>query len=337
MLPQELVDMVIDHLYDDRPTLFNCSLVCRSWLRRSRVHKFATIDYGYGAEAEAEGFIRLKPFAECPEAADFVRSIITYDMIPSDIALCVNLTLLEVHGVTFSHDTAPLAFPHLKSLIIKQCGFQNPERFPRLLQSFPRLSSLEMCACYIGHVPEMEDGRIFPPFTGDLVVGRYFEEVEFPALLNTILSFPGGIHFSAIRLFTCTIFPPFKSIFALNALLKACGPSLERLDLDGLLISEFNLVQQLDLSYNTSLRELYLPSSFSQTAPLQSGQFRPEWQSGVLGTISLSALHTLGICSTSWDHEIVVDRLGSDYAVHTVITGGYDDTRRFYRLKSNKN
>jgi hypothetical protein len=37
-LVQELVDIVIDFLHDDTKALRNCSLVCRSWVARTRLH-----------------------------------------------------------------------------------------------------------------------------------------------------------------------------------------------------------------------------------------------------------------------------------------------------------
>ena len=42
-LPQELVDHIIDHLHDDRPSLSNCARVCRGWLPTSRHHFFSKI------------------------------------------------------------------------------------------------------------------------------------------------------------------------------------------------------------------------------------------------------------------------------------------------------
>ncbi|KAF9455363.1 hypothetical protein BDZ94DRAFT_1370405 [Collybia nuda] len=44
-LPQELVDHIIDHLYDDPLTLSNCSLTSRAWLPTSRLHIFAKIGF----------------------------------------------------------------------------------------------------------------------------------------------------------------------------------------------------------------------------------------------------------------------------------------------------
>ena len=43
LLPQELVDHIIDHLHDDPLALSNCARVCRGWLPTSRLHFFAKI------------------------------------------------------------------------------------------------------------------------------------------------------------------------------------------------------------------------------------------------------------------------------------------------------
>ncbi|THU77144.1 hypothetical protein K435DRAFT_703039, partial [Dendrothele bispora CBS 962.96] len=40
MLPQELVDSIIDHLFDDPVSLKTCALVSKSWLPSTRHHIF---------------------------------------------------------------------------------------------------------------------------------------------------------------------------------------------------------------------------------------------------------------------------------------------------------
>ncbi|TFK43060.1 hypothetical protein BDQ12DRAFT_674322 [Crucibulum laeve] len=42
-VPQEICDSIIDHLWDDLPSLSACSLVCRDWTHRSRYHFFYDI------------------------------------------------------------------------------------------------------------------------------------------------------------------------------------------------------------------------------------------------------------------------------------------------------
>lgn len=44
-LPQELFDMVIDHMYSDTATLRQCSLVCRGWVATSSLHLFRRVKW----------------------------------------------------------------------------------------------------------------------------------------------------------------------------------------------------------------------------------------------------------------------------------------------------
>lgn len=43
ILPPELIDETIDHLWDDHKALEACSLTCRSWVPSSRLHLFRTV------------------------------------------------------------------------------------------------------------------------------------------------------------------------------------------------------------------------------------------------------------------------------------------------------
>jgi hypothetical protein len=42
-IPQELVDHILDHLFDDIPALLSCALVCRAWLPTCRLHLFSNV------------------------------------------------------------------------------------------------------------------------------------------------------------------------------------------------------------------------------------------------------------------------------------------------------
>jgi hypothetical protein len=53
-IPQEIIDQVIDHLYDDWETLRTCALVCRAWVPSSRYHLFGVVNI-YALEYEQPG------------------------------------------------------------------------------------------------------------------------------------------------------------------------------------------------------------------------------------------------------------------------------------------
>lgn len=80
VLPPELVDETIDHLWDDPVSLKACSLTCRSWVPSSRLHLFHTV--------------RLRNATECTRFTSLVANT-------SSIARCVRrLTLsAEYRGV----------------------------------------------------------------------------------------------------------------------------------------------------------------------------------------------------------------------------------------------
>ncbi|KAF8869067.1 hypothetical protein BD779DRAFT_797413 [Infundibulicybe gibba] len=45
VFPVELTDLIIDHLNDDKESLQACSLVCSSWLPRTRHHLFSCFKF----------------------------------------------------------------------------------------------------------------------------------------------------------------------------------------------------------------------------------------------------------------------------------------------------
>jgi hypothetical protein len=44
-LPPEILDLIIDHLYDEPKTLKACCVVSKSWIHRTRVHLFARVEF----------------------------------------------------------------------------------------------------------------------------------------------------------------------------------------------------------------------------------------------------------------------------------------------------
>ncbi|KAI0074712.1 hypothetical protein K474DRAFT_1566573, partial [Panus rudis PR-1116 ss-1] len=72
-IPPEIVDTIIDHLYDDRDSLRACSLVCKTWLDPARHHLFEALQVPYYKASGDPGFI---PFAEFLVGAPDVRPYI---------------------------------------------------------------------------------------------------------------------------------------------------------------------------------------------------------------------------------------------------------------------
>lgn len=235
VIAQELVDQIIDHLYDEPQTLSACSLVCRDWLPSCRFHKFSRITLGTinkGIQKYLEICLVAAPFIKeltlCGSHGDTLRF--------GDIGKCVNVRQLKLIDITVPISwiiPSALPFPKVEELHVLQCKLDNFPHLAHLLCNFPLLASVTTRACHVFlHEISTADFPSSPPLTGDLIIdetgGRrplrmVFESTSFFHLLPTL---PGGVQFKSIRLKTSNL-----PVNRLNVLLKACGSSLESLDI----------------------------------------------------------------------------------------------------------
>ncbi|THH30162.1 hypothetical protein EUX98_g4017 [Antrodiella citrinella] len=73
-IPLELVDIIIDHLHDDKPALATCSLVSREWRPSTRYHLFQSIRIcGDALFGGYDTFLRFLDAA--PSIRPFIRSL----------------------------------------------------------------------------------------------------------------------------------------------------------------------------------------------------------------------------------------------------------------------
>ena len=73
--PQEIYDMIIDHLHDDKRALSTCSMVCRAWTSPSRYHLFQSLvlEDSHLRGPAMEDFHNLLDMR--PEACEYVRAL----------------------------------------------------------------------------------------------------------------------------------------------------------------------------------------------------------------------------------------------------------------------
>lgn len=119
-LPAELHDHIIDFLFDDKPTLSSCALVCRGWRVTSQYHLFHTIRVKHPKPLESfTDFLGSSP----PHIVTAVRDLtlcgagsgkdITYDAqmlvtthsVAACVALLPALSALTLEGVWWSDAT----------------------------------------------------------------------------------------------------------------------------------------------------------------------------------------------------------------------------------------
>lgn len=73
-IPLELVDIIIDHLFEDKPSLASCSLVSREWRPSTRYHLFESICVcGDGLFGGYDSFLRF--LDETPSIRPFIRCL----------------------------------------------------------------------------------------------------------------------------------------------------------------------------------------------------------------------------------------------------------------------
>ena len=104
-LPPELTDYILDFLYDDKPSLADCSLVCRSWLSTSSRYLFSDLRLGHrelGPDVPFDWFERfLIDIQASPRIRRHVQSI-TFHSHSSDARLGCSLRVLQHIIASFS-------------------------------------------------------------------------------------------------------------------------------------------------------------------------------------------------------------------------------------------
>ena len=174
-LPPELIDMVIDHLYDDKVSLASCALVAKSWLNTSRLHLFHDLIIFHDRAPEPfrafTAFMTEKPFI-CSlvktlcingyHASDRRQGRINAGILDAILGLLPALdTLLIVNcfwetrvkdenAVT---QTLPLHRASLKNLYVTYFSAEQEHTYAKLeiLRHFQKVERLRLDHVWLGH------------------------------------------------------------------------------------------------------------------------------------------------------------------------------------------
>ena len=238
-LPAELLDHIVDHLYDAHGALMSCCLVGKSWIPRTRKYLFAEI--WFSTEEDLESWKKAFPdpstsparyakslSVDCPhvimaadaEADGWIRSF-------------SRVVHLELGGYVDESDFfLPLQgfSPAIKSLHIDCKALPSWWIFDFLL-SFPLLEDLTMFNSD-DVAANNEDGSNWRPtvdrpsnppvFTGSLELMVTGEELT----VRRFLCLPGGIHFRTLKLTW-----DHEDTSLITALVETCSHTLETLDM----------------------------------------------------------------------------------------------------------
>ncbi|TFK22216.1 hypothetical protein FA15DRAFT_657705 [Coprinopsis marcescibilis] len=118
-LPQELVDHVIDHLYNDFSTLKSCSSVSKAWSPTSRYHLFTKVSLKAGSSGHG---VTSFPSARCQRLLSVIESSPEIGGYIRELDICegspFHPTHPEIHATTWitSEPALLTIFKHLKNL-----------------------------------------------------------------------------------------------------------------------------------------------------------------------------------------------------------------------------
>ncbi len=158
---QEVLDLVIDHLHEDKSSLASCALVARSWLPSSHLHLFSTL------QVTVDGVPRVPSHDFTPfvhflqnDASFRVQSSIRH-LILRALPASWNYPRLSADEL----DSIVSWLPHLYSLEISQVVFSGPRKpdIPRISASYLRKISLfYVCLSVLVQISFWDIFRPFP-------------------------------------------------------------------------------------------------------------------------------------------------------------------------------
>ncbi|KAI0345311.1 hypothetical protein BDW22DRAFT_1390817 [Trametopsis cervina] len=287
VLPPELFDETLDHLWDDPQTLQACSLTCRSWVPTARLHLFRTI--------------RLSSLSSCTQFAEIIDAAPTVAWCVRKLTISaqylgvdedqnaieddewVNQTQsiarsLGAHGRVdtlalsrlrwntlepATRDAFKAVFQTVKTLILFEVRFHTSGDVLDFLNAFPELEELYFHAVSWEH-EFIDTGAVSNRISTDRQAYQadkmqltylFLDPRSSPTLVTEwVLSHPSEQRLRTIQL----CWREMDNTKALGDLLKASGSSLERLQIEfpSGIPEEAVLANHVSLAHNTSLRSL---------------------------------------------------------------------------------
>ncbi|KDQ58439.1 hypothetical protein JAAARDRAFT_57368 [Jaapia argillacea MUCL 33604] len=181
LLPQEVIDQVIDHLHDDPTALSSCSLTCRAWTPSSQLHIFHSVTLEptlvqplshllQTSPHIARYIISLKLSPATHHGAQGPYAYISLNIgIPAIVPRLSNVRKLELELLRsrFLEDTAfralSEAFPHLRIIVARRCQIVGlDDWFTNLICTHPDVIKLEMLDCAFGQIDHFRRIDISP-------------------------------------------------------------------------------------------------------------------------------------------------------------------------------
>ena len=246
-LPPEILDCVVDLLYDDPNTLKGCCLVSKSWIPRTRKHLFASVPFYVKANLESWKKTFPDPSTSPAHYTKSLRVGCPYVVTAADadadaggwirgFSRVVELELDACNARTDQPRISLVPFhgfsPAIKSLSMTFSTLP-PSRTVNLILSFPLLEDLTLR----GIGPSIDEGdspdgpptaiqpQNLPAFCGSLELP--LNDWTAPIARQFLSIASGGIHFRRLVL----TWRHKKELSLAMALVGECSDTLESLDI----------------------------------------------------------------------------------------------------------
>ncbi|KAK0436296.1 uncharacterized protein EV420DRAFT_1590875 [Desarmillaria tabescens] len=212
-IPPELIDEIIDYLWDDKDALIACSFVCRLFYLRTRVHLLHSIELKHTPDDSLS------------------QSILSY-----------------IKSITISRGSGPIpsltpflsSLPNLTALLLDRLQFPDPWSLHHLICQLPGLTSLELSAIRFRQDFLVELGSV-----GSGLLPR-INKISMWAMSFHISFMEFLIHRRELRAVyadslheLCIIYPRGEYLPSICAFVRAASRSLRSLDIRIRRVSEY--------------------------------------------------------------------------------------------------
>ncbi|KAF9647359.1 hypothetical protein BDM02DRAFT_2704204 [Thelephora ganbajun] len=203
-LPQEILDLIIDHLRDEPRTLKNCCIVSKAWVQRAQKHFFAQINFHFPSSSISRWRDAFPDPTNSP--AHHARTLSIrhperFVVADTDMlrTFCGVVCLKMLAGPPLNPAVSLVPFhgfsPVIRSLDLTCISLQDSAVFD-LICSFPLLEDLTLAP----RARQPRDGVWNAPLTSPKLTGSLCLNMEegIQFVTRRLLDLPNGLHFTRI-------------------------------------------------------------------------------------------------------------------------------------------
>jgi hypothetical protein len=229
-----MIEAILDHLNDDKPSLKACSLVCKAWTHPAHLHLFATSALKWPLQPAAFPFVRHfritmdVPLCDgAPTWDDVLPLLVGFHRI---ISLKVDAWEQSLNPISAQTWLAlGNTFSRVVSLSLLNFKSNDMSSVAQIICAFPCLRKLSICMSIYSTIPE-------PSFATTFGLSPHLDTVELnaaslAAVLEWLLSLPVRPTLRTVRLYSLLD----EHLASFHRFIRVFGNGLESLSLSTLI------------------------------------------------------------------------------------------------------